>query len=431
MSEATAAEWRATGKNNDHSRLSCSGASRWLQCAASITHVEKLKLKDKPNRAASEGTVAHSVCEDSLRTSSDPWNFQGETREADGIKFEVTDEMVEAVEVYTKYINGLESEFMTDQPFIGIEQKLRLTRLGVDGMDGGTGDCLISNLPRKLLYPIDYKHGMYSVEVKNNPQLKWYGIGALIGLYEGDVDIDQWTVVNVVVQPRSPHTDGPIRYDEIPAIELLAWALVVGVPGGHLVNSDNPPYNPSPDACRFCRGNGNCEAADKYTQEIAVIDFDDFTDKPSDAVMPIVAGLTADQKLKIMMHATMIKKYVEAVSEQVTEEILQGSDEYSDYLKPVRKITRRRFKDNASDLLQSYLDEDDIYDKKIKGIGKLEKVLKDEYDKDMCKTVMDSITEKPEGTITVAPITDRRKPVSLSAQADFTDCIDVTEYEEL
>lgn len=415
----------------EHSRLSCSGAERWLTCPASITHVEKLGLKDKGNRAASQGTVAHGVGEESVLSGKSPWSFEGNKRNADGIQFTIDAEMIEAVEVYTKYINELQLRYLTHDLDVAVEQKLKLTRLGVDGMDGGTGDCLIVNLIQKVAYMIDYKHGIGTVDIFDNPQLGWYGVGTLIKLYEKGIDLDNWVIINVVVQPRSPHVDGPIRYQEIPAAELLAWAVAVGVPGAHLVNSENPPYNPSPEACLYCRGNGNCEAADKYNQEMAVIDFDDFTDKPDANLIPTVISLTEKQKLGIMVHAKMIKKYVDAVSEQVTDEILQGSDAYNDYLKPVRKQTRRKFKDSAIDELSLYLDDGDICDKKIKGIGKIEHALKRDYDKKTREKLMKSITDKPDGSITVAPITDKRKSIDLSPEADFVGFIDCEEYEEL
>ena len=416
----------------DHSRLSCSGAARWLICAASIPYVEQLGIKDKVNRPAAEGTVAHSVCEDSVRDAVDPWIFKGQTRKANGIEFEITSEMLDAVQVYVDYITDLHFKG-PEKLDVGVEKKLKLTRLGVEGMDGGTGDCEIIYHAEQHAYIVDYKHGKgVSVDVKYSSQLGLYGVGTLIRLVESGVNIDNWTITMVIVQPRAPHTEGPIREWEVSAKWLLAWALTVIVPRGHAVNEPNPKFTASTEGCRFCPANVNCETLDNFTQDMAVLDFDDFDiAEVSDNSIPLVNQLTSDQKLKIMLHANLIKKYVTAVTDQVATEIMEGSMEYNGHLKAVRKITRRRFKDNAGGLLRSYLSEDEVYDKKLKGLGELEKTLNREYEKDTCKDVMAAITEKPEGAITVVTLSDKRNAVAMSAEDEFADYIDCQEYEEL
>ena len=80
--------------------------------------------------------------------------------------------------------------------------------------------------------------------------------------------------------------------------------------------------------------------------------------------------------------------------------MLQG-EKYSG-LKLVRKATKRKFTELASDVVMSplldYLDEEEIFERKIKGITEIEKLLKKRGIKDY-KKVIDSCTEKPDGEI--------------------------------
>ena len=93
----------------------------------------------------------------------------------------------------------------------------------------------------------------------------------------------------------------------------------------------------------------------------------------------------------------------------VTAEMLQGS-KYSG-LKLVRKATKRKFTELASDVVMSplldYLDEEEVFEKKIKGITEIEKLLKKRGIKDY-KKIVDSCTEKPDGEIVAVEESDKR-----------------------
>ena len=78
------------------------------------------------------------------------------------------------------------------------------------------------------------------------------------------------------------------------------------------------------------------------------------------STVPSPDALTAEQKLKIFSAAEQIKKFIDEVVKSVTAEMLQGS-KYSG-LKLVRKATKRKFTELASDVVMSplldYLDEE-------------------------------------------------------------------------
>ena len=104
-----------------------------------------------------------------------------------------------------------------------------------------------------------------------------------------------------------------------------------------------------------------------------------------------------------------IKKFIDEVVKSVTAEMLQGS-KYSG-LKLVRKATKRKFTELASDVVMSplldYLDEEEVFEKKIKGITEIEKLLKKRGIKDY-KKIVDSCTEKPDGEVIAVEESDKR-----------------------
>ena len=125
--------------------------------------------------------------------------------------------------------------------------------------------------------------------------------------------------------------------------------------------------------------------------------------------VPSPDALTAEQKLKIFSAAEQIKKFIDEVVKSVTADMIQGG-KYNG-LKLVRKATKRKFTELASDVVMSplldYLDEEEIFERKIKGITEIEKLLKKRGIKDY-KKIVDSCTEKPEGEIVAVEESDKR-----------------------
>ena len=127
------------------------------------------------------------------------------------------------------------------------------------------------------------------------------------------------------------------------------------------------------------------------------------------STVPSPDALTAEQKLKIFSAAEQIKKFIDEVVKSVTADMIQGG-KYNG-LKLVRKATKRKFTELASDVVMSplldYLDEEEVFEKKIKGITEIEKLLKKRGIKDY-KKIVDSCTEKPDGEVIAVEESDKR-----------------------
>lgn len=90
----------------EHSKIGASSMSRWQKCPGSVRLSEG--MDDTTSIFAAEGTVAHGIAEHILNHPFDPLSpHLGETVEQDGHQITVTQEMIDAVAVYTDYIESI------------------------------------------------------------------------------------------------------------------------------------------------------------------------------------------------------------------------------------------------------------------------------------------------------------------------------------
>lgn len=244
-----------------HSELGASQMSRWGACPGSVA-----LSRGMPNQAseyAAEGTVAHEVGAFSLSEGSDPMHQVGNVLTADGYDIEVTEEMAKAVQVYLDVVrkDADVPEFVERL----VEHRFHLKDLH-DGLYG-TADCVQIDRAAGRLRVYDYKHGAgVAVNVTNNKQLKYYGLGALMssGMPATDVEL-------VIVQPRCFHPDGPVRRQLIPAIELLEFSADLLDAVKRTEALDAPLF--AGDHCRWCRAAPICPELRKQAQEKARMEF--------------------------------------------------------------------------------------------------------------------------------------------------------------
>lgn len=169
---------------------------RWANCSGSVRLLKALAdagVKDQDSEYAAEGHKAHAVGEYRLRTGMWPAN--------------VTPAMKEAVKIYTDFVEQVGGVLLVEHSF-----DLSAIHTGCFG----TSDAVVWDTFSRRLMVIDYKHGAgVFVDVPGNMQLQYYALGCLLTLpYEPE------EVILVVVQPRIPHEQGPIRWWERTPEEL-------------------------------------------------------------------------------------------------------------------------------------------------------------------------------------------------------------------
>ena len=257
---------------------------------------------------------------------------------------------------------------------------------------------------------IDLKYGRgIVVDCVDNTQMMQYAVGALYKVSPNNYD----TVTMTIVQPRAFHPDGIVRSHTMTILELLEWCDDTLVPGAELTNTPDAPLVPGDAQCRWCPAAKVCPALHQRTQEVAQVEFADMTEHTQ---LPSANALTPEQLKRVLDNADVIRKFLDEV--EVHARYLVDQGEALEGYKLVRKITRRKLVEDADDLLWGYLEDDEIYDKKVKSLANLEKELKQSHP-DNYKDLVKSITFKPEGETVLDKSTDRRKEVQPGVVSDF------------
>lgn len=221
----------------EHSILGASGASRWMKCPGSVALTKALGGKeDDETEYSVEGDAAHAVAAEALRTQVDAWELSGRT-----FHNTVVDRgMVDNVQTYISECNRLDAGG-------GRWVEHRITsRLHAELY--GTLDFAALSAVGAVLAIRDLKYGVgIVVEVKDNPQLKYYAFGLLQSsdLFEGVRYVDIG-----IVQPRAPHAGGPVRTQQYRAEEIHEWGHDVLIPAMHRAEMDSE-LDPG-EHCRFC-----------------------------------------------------------------------------------------------------------------------------------------------------------------------------------
>lgn len=246
-----------------HSRVGASGMTRWeLEHCPGSVHLSA-GLESKSGFAAAEGTVAHSLGE--LALLGKPYRDKlGQVIVQDGFEIEVTREMIDYVTEYKVTVDDL-----CDADTVRhVEHKFHLKDLHPSLF--GTSDCVLWHPKRQHLDVIDLKYGAgHAVEARDNVQLQYYALGAMVTLKYPAKTIGQH-----IFQPRCPHHDGPHRTAEIDALDALDFA-------GYLVASVKETEKPDAavragDWCRYCPAAGvpgKCPAQASAAQELAKVAF--------------------------------------------------------------------------------------------------------------------------------------------------------------
>lgn len=382
-----------------HAVLSPSGASRWLACTPSARLEQQ--FPDSAGVAAREGTLAHALGEILLRKEIGLINYSAYLKDLKGIQKNdlFSDEMQGYAEDYRDFVieRFNEAKAVTPDAQLEIEVKLDLRKYIEEGF--GTGDAII--IGDGILDLIDMKYGKgVKVSAIENKQMMVYALGAL---YYYGLAYDIHTVRMTIYQPRMDN----FSTWELPVTDLIDWTEKVLKPRAALAFAGEGDFN-SGDHCRFCRAKAVCRANAEYRQEKIRDDF-----KTPD--------LLDDQEISdILERVSGIENWLTAVKDYALMAAVNDGKKWPGF-KLVEGRSNRVIADEASVVKHLIQDmsygEDLIYNKKIKGIGDLEKLLgKKGFADEIGKWVI-----KPKGKPTLVLESDKRPEISSadSAAADF------------
>ena len=271
-----------------------SGSPKWMNCPGAV-HLEATLPQGEVSEAAEEGTAAHYVGERDL--SGDPIPLGTLLRTEAGYECEVTQEMLDAVKIYTGHVMEGEVELGTDAE---VEAWVELE----PGLVSGTVDALI--IGAEALKVDDLKYGVgVEVDPEWNPQIMIYALAAIKGLeLPDDTEVEL-----TIVQPRH-YKDRKVKswfttvgvlqtwgdFELYPAIEALKAATAEG------------PFVPGEKQCQWC------EAARQSRCPALIADGRNFSvNFDAGPMMVPVAEMSMEELAHTLQLKTMFKAWAKMV----------------------------------------------------------------------------------------------------------------------
>lgn len=376
-----------------HAILSASGSHRWLVCTPSARLEQE--FPETTSKYAEEGTLAHELAELYLQ------KYLGQITKATLNKYkkehDISQEMLVYVEEYAELaierIN--EARARSKDAVVLIEQRLDYSPWVPDGF--GTGDLVL--IADGILEIVDLKYGKgVPVSAEGNTQMRLYALGALNDFgYLYDIE----TVRMTIVQPRLDN----VSTDEVSAESLLKWAEEYVKPRAEKAMAGEGDLVPG-EHCRFCRARFTCRARAEYNLELAKYDFQD-------------PELLSDEEIaEVLARAEELQQWVKDVYAYAHDQAVNHGKKWPGW-KLVEGRSNRKYTDKEvviETLLQHGYKEDQIYEKTLLGVSKMEKLLgKKQFHELLCEFVV-----KPPGKPTLVPESDKRPEIN-SAKEDFKE----------
>jgi hypothetical protein len=380
-----------------HAILSPSSASRWLACTPSARLEQQ--YPDRAGVAAEEGTLAHALSDlvlnfHLMRVSHERFRTVLAVIELNKL---YDSSMAEHCGQYVTFVMEMLSEAQAHTPdaLIFLEQKLNLTDYVPGGF--GTGDVVI--IANGTLHIIDLKYGKgVQVSAVNNKQMMLYALGAL---REFDFLYDIDTVRMTIHQPRIDNYSS----FEMSIKDLKAWAAADLVPRAALAFEGKGEFVTG-EHCRFCKAAAVCKANADENLKLAKYDFSEGT------------LLSAVEVADILSRVDRFTKWLTAVEDYALDQAISHGVHWPGYkLVEGRSVRTFTDADKVGALLLTAYDESEVFNKKIKGLGDLEKLLS----KEGFNKLLGDYIVKPPGKPTLVPETDKRPEYNSAAgaAADF------------
>lgn len=380
-----------------HSKIGASSYSRWSTkhggCPGSVRLSEGLPSIE--SEYAKEGTLAHNVAAGILENY-----FFSKKIPPDPAP--VSKEMFAAVKVYVEFIKeqALQSGADVKAGHILIEHRFDLSAIH-PGLFG-TADAVIYFPAEKKLMVIDYKHGAgIAVDVEDNLQLQYYGLGALLS-----TGFPCETVELVIVQPRCEHEDGQIRRWKFPSLDIIDFGADLA-DDARATEHPDAPLRPGKH-CRFCPAAPvRCTAVKDKAQALAKLEFK--TDLPYDP----------DKLSQALALIPMMEAWISKVHEFAYGEAMHGR--LPPGFKMVAKRATRKWNVDEEQIIEymagaTKRPTDDFFEEpKLKTPAQMEKLCNKQIGEGLRK-LMVSVSSG----YNLVPESDPRPAVTLSPQNDFT-----------
>lgn len=291
-----------------HSPLGPSAAERWIACPGSVLATKD--LPDTDSEYSLLGTAAHTLAERCRKDNLPALHFLGgklyvEKVDGESAEFVVDREMATSVQAFIDYVNALPGDDYNEARVYYEEY-----------VPGGFGTMDAAKAEPHTLRIIDYKHGEgVQVYAKENPQLKFYGLGHML---EWGWLYDFRKVELHVAQPRLDHFD---VWETTPEA-ILEWAENVAKPAAALALKPGAPFKAGKH-CKFCKIRATCTVRAKFVFEMNLDELDDLDDAIAKDAPPI-AQLTPAQIIAALRRREHIVGWYNDIERYAISEINHG-----------------------------------------------------------------------------------------------------------
>ena len=370
-----------------HSPIGASSMYRWAECPGSVALSEG--IVSESSAYAEEGTEAHELAATWLKGN-------GKTPECDD------DDMLDNVRIYVDYVFGL----------LGSRCKLFVEH-GFDLSDVypgayGTNDAAVYDGVNKILHVIDLKYGAgIYVSARNNPQLRYYALGALLELQKEGHEVE--TVVMTIVQPRCTTIEGAARSETIDAIDLMEFAADL-VMYAKRTAEPNAPLKAG-DHCRFCPAIIKCPEVQNVKQLVAKSEFAKTT--------PAEGSVPPDELAKALKAIPILEALVKRIDAYAYQEARAGRS-VPGYKLVEKRANRKWINETEVSLFLGGLKvgDDDIFEpKKVRTPAQMEKKLPSHY------SMLEKFVTKESSGLVLVPIEDKRPAFKPDAKKEFATAL--------
>lgn len=381
-----------------HSMLGASGADRWINCPPSARLTDT--IEEKPSEYADEGTLAHELSENKLRSRLYLNDSKARGRLSAGLKVIHSNpfycpEMENAVQEYVELVEEryMEAKARSSDAVLLLEERLDYSEWVPDGY--GTGDVVL--IADGLLEVIDLKYGKgIAVYAYNNPQPRLYGLGAWSG-YNYLYDIKE--IRMTIIQPRLDS----VSSDTMAIEDLLEWAETVVRPAAELAFAGEGEFKAG-SHCKWCKVKGSCKARADANMLALQHEFKD------------PALLSLEEVGSILFVAEQLKAWAGDVADYAFDQALKGNRVPQWKLvegKSNRFITDKEAAKVAI-LAAGYKEEKFMKPQEMIAMGDLETKL---LGKKKFKEILGGLVVKPPGKPVHVPETDRRSELNETYEA--------------
>ena len=371
-----------------HARFSPSAADRRLHCTPSLVLEEQ--FEDEQSVYAAEGSAGHALAEHLIKRYL-------KQRTERPVSDYYTEELLEAVDDYVEFVTGEieQARLECRDPVFAVEQRIDASEY-VEGCFG-TADMVI--ITDKVVHIIDLKLGKgVPVYAEENPQLMIYGLGVLS---MAEMLYDPKIVRLTIYQPRIGNSS---TWDIAPE-ELKKWGTEVLRPRGAMALMGVGEYAAG-SWCRFCKARNKCRARAEEFLSLAKMEFS----QPS--------LLTDEEISEVLKKADDLSKWAAEVYAYAQDEAIIHGKEWPGYKVVEGRSNRKYSSDEEVTAAAEAAGYKDIYKKSLIGIGEMERLMgKEEF-----KKVLGHLVYKPQGKLTLVPISDPRKAITkTTASAEFQE----------